>query len=181
MAAVHGEPSAGYLVAGIMACQLNPLLPPSPPPQVFFLCLLQLLILAIVYIMPAFLPVTGHLAIYGLASLLVAWNAPMPDALLTALLIVFWVVYFGSLAALTVASRWGKSAVIKPVSRTGRGGRPDSVQPSNRVAPSDLVHARGAERTTDGAERVRDGVVGGHELRVPGAAGPADQPLQPRV
>lgn len=92
---------------------------PHPPPQVFFLCLLQLLIFTIVYIMPAFLPVTGHLALYGLQSLLVAWNTPMPDQLFSAVLIVFWVGYFGSLGALTITSRWGKTTVIKPVSGGG--------------------------------------------------------------
>jgi hypothetical protein len=83
--------------------------------QVFFLCLLQLLIFAIVYIMPAFLPVTGDLAIYGFSAVMGAWGVPLPDQLVLAMLITFWLVYFGSFAALTTTSRWGKTAVIKRV------------------------------------------------------------------
>lgn len=85
------------------------------PWKVFFLCLLQLLIFTIVYLMPAFLPVTGHLALYGFTALLSTWGAWIPDQALTAMLVAFWFIYFGSFAALTVSSRWGDKAVYARV------------------------------------------------------------------
>jgi len=91
------------------------------PWKVFFLCLLQLLIFVIVYLMPAFLPVTGYLALYGLTALAATWDAAIPAPVVTTIMVLYWLAYFGTFLALTFSSRWGSVAVYERLWNTRVG------------------------------------------------------------
>lgn len=79
--------------------------------KIMVLSLLQLLIFAIVFIMPPSIALTGHLALYGLAALLGAWGFPISLAATRVVVGIYWFVWGGSFLLLTLLGRWGTKAV----------------------------------------------------------------------
>ena len=70
---------------------------------------MQLLVFGIVFIMPAFMGLTGYLALGGLGALLTAMGV-MPSSdnqyVKPALQTTYWILYVGSFAALVIHARW---------------------------------------------------------------------------
>lgn len=77
------------------------------PFAIFALSLMQLLVFFVVFLMPAFLSLTGHLALYGLSTILILADLPCPWQLMEALDILYWVAYLGTFYWHIYEARWG--------------------------------------------------------------------------
>lgn len=58
--------------------------------------------------MPAFMGLTGYLALGGLGALFTAWGMPSSDNryVKSALQTTYWILYIGSFSALVIHTRW---------------------------------------------------------------------------
>jgi cellulose synthase/poly-beta-1,6-N-acetylglucosamine synthase-like glycosyltransferase len=97
------------LWSGMFSWVFTGSLPRLMPWAVFALSVTQLLIFFMVFIMPAFLAATGHLAIMGVFALVQMWGSPVNEQAVQAVDILFWIIYGGSFLVHVYQARWGST------------------------------------------------------------------------
>lgn len=74
--------------------------------KVFVVSLLQLGVFGVIFIMPSFIGLSGHLAIENAEALIRAWDYWTNPVLTSIILVLYWILYLGSFAALQLHARW---------------------------------------------------------------------------
>ena len=85
--------------------------------KIFGLCVVQLVVFLMIYTMPAFFVISGHLALQGGFGALTAFGYGVSSQIEDITIVVFWLWYFSTFVLLTGAGRWARRPVIYWVCR----------------------------------------------------------------